>query len=495
MNRNTVFNLLAAAIILLASSGAMPGNGLAQAAQSPAAAVAAPGTSIPYTAALSDSAGNPREGAYDFTFTLYASQSDSQALWSEMQSGVAVVGGIFSVFLGEQSTLPSDVLELAEAWLSVAVRGPGEGSFTLLEPRQQITAPAGGESAASPTSLTGSGACPHDHFGDRWAGASNGYALRIENTSNDGISVYSAGGYGVSGTAAANDKSGIRGYNNSAGYGVWGSSTSGTGVYGQASAVGANGVWGENSGDGYGVFGYSENSYGVFGSSAISSGVVGQATADGVSAVYGSSSGTGGTGVQGYSPAGYGVGGGSTNGVGVMAYSTNGIALDVSGTGQIRSSADHVLYLSPHDLVLRMDESSLASITPLQGGGVRVRNLTGTGYRYVSLPFSTFGTLFGSQLYVKSLEVCYKTPFSGSFTYITATTVSKNNGSASGEEYYIYDTTSRTNPSYECYSLSASTPYTPIDNSSWVQFNLTYGGSGSDIYIYTVKLTLTEYDH
>ncbi|MBN2146564.1 MAG: hypothetical protein JW726_04210, partial [Anaerolineales bacterium] len=65
----------------------------------------------------------------------------------------------------------------------------------------------------------------------------------------------------------------------------------------------------------------------------------------------------------------------------------------------------------------------------------------------------------------------------------------------SGEEYYIYDTTSRTNPSYECYSLSASTPYTPIDNSSWVQFNLTYGGSGSDIYIYTVKLTLTEYDH
>jgi hypothetical protein len=34
----------------------------------------------------------------------------------------------------------------------------------------------------------------------------------------------------------------------------------------------------------------------------------------------------------------------------------------------------------------------------------------------------------------------------------------------------------------------------PIDNSTWVQFNMSFGGSGSgaDIYIYTVKLTLSE---
>ena len=70
----------------------------------------------------------------------------------------------------------------------------------------------------------------------------------------------------------------------------------------------------------------------------------------------------------------------------------------------------------------------------------------------------------------------------------------KNNGSDVGWVTYLQDPTSHSSTTYTCYPISASPPRQPIDNSTWVQFKMSFGGSGSgaDIYIYTVKLTLSE---
>ncbi|GEM_PF-2448344 len=487
MNKHTLFNILITGIVLLAASGAGWGS-----SQAHAATVNTAGITIPYTGFLSDAAGAAQEGNFDFTFTLYDNEEGGQALWAETQSSVPVVGGIFTAALGSLNPLPPEALTAPEMWLAVTVRGPGESEFTALEPRQRISPTA---STSSTNNTAAAAPCPHDHFGDRWAGASSGYALRIENTSNDGISVYSAGGFGVSGTASSTAKSGIRGYNNSAGYGVWGSSTGGTGVYGEASVYGSSGVFGLNSSSGYGVQGSSVDSFGVYGYSTNSTGVFGESISAGVPAVHGRNDAPGGMGVSGFSSGGEGVSGGSTSGVGVSAYSYSGTAIEATGTGQILSSADTVLYLSPHDMVLRMDDSTPVSLTPQQDGSMRVRNLSGTGVtRYVSLPISTFGTLFGSQVYIKSLEVCYRVGVYN-FSYIDATTVTKNNGSAGGFTYYIYNLTDRLSNTYECYTVNSTTPRTPLDNSSWMQFNLSYSCTDCDIYLYTVKLTLSENDH
>ncbi len=119
-------------------------------------------------------------------------------------------------------------------------------------------------------------------------------------------------------------------------------------------------------------------------------------------------------------------------------------------------------------------------------GGVNVE-------KYLSLPLSTFGTLNGSQVYVKNLEVCYKV--ANIVTFISATTVSKNAGTEAGYDYYIYSIDNKVSTTYDCYMLDAPTPLKPIDNSSWVQFNMHFNGqgTGSDIYIYTVKVTLSQF--
>jgi hypothetical protein len=224
-------------------------------------------------------------------------------------------------------------------------------------------------------------------------------------------------------------------------------SGAGAGVYGKSSSNTGTGVYGVNDQNGFGVQGISNGTgWGVFGSS------------------------TSGTGVYGF--------GGAYAGY---------------FSGRMFVAADTVLYLSPHDMAVREEATSVISLTLQDNGGVRVRNMAGgLVTRYLVIPVSTFGTLFGSPLYVKSLEVCYKSP--AAWTYIQTTGVYKNPDSDGGWSTYIQDTTPLSSTVYACHQAIATTPRQAIDNSTWVQFNMSFGGSGSgaDIYIYTVKLTLSE---
>jgi len=181
------------------------------------------GATIPYPGRLSGEVGQPvSDGAYAFAFTLYGAESGGEPLWSEVQEGVPVQGGAFTALLGSVHSIPSEALEADRSWLEVAVRGPGEASFTALTPRQRLSA----ASPASPASPSAGAACPHDHWGETWSGTGG----------NVGLSVGSAGGYALEGWSSGN-------------IGVLGVSTGGT-IMIPSGMTGLHGI-----GDNYGVVG------------------------------------------------------------------------------------------------------------------------------------------------------------------------------------------------------------------------------------------------
>ncbi len=236
------------------------------------------GTTIPYAGRLSDEAGQSVvEGAYDLSFTLYADETVGEPLWSEVQTGVVVKGGSFSVSLGSVTPIPAAVLGGQALWLAVSVRGPSEAGFTSLAPRQRV-------SAAAPTA---GAACPHDHLGELWIGDSGAAidGLFVQNTKAGGTGVAgkSDTGDGVVGESGDLNKSGVYGNNTGGGYGVAGRSAGGAGVKGES--VNGTGVF-AHSDNGHSIYVDGSGSAGLYISSAGTSGVyVLSATSAGV-AVY-----------------------------------------------------------------------------------------------------------------------------------------------------------------------------------------------------------------
>jgi hypothetical protein len=258
------------------------------------------GVSVPYSGSLADEAGQPvADGVYAFTFALYEAESGEEPLWTEAQEGVTVQGGAFTALLGSATPLPKETLDSGARWLEVSVRGPGEAGFTLLSPRQELSAVA----PASLTSPSAGPACAHDHFGESWTGDSGTAGLIVDNnntTTGDGIRGYtSAPGVNMAGLFGVNDNAAA------GGPGTYGYSARQAGVYGIGGAGtvltypvgGPSGVYGTGP---TGVSGYAA------GASA-GDGVVGTTTASSMSGVYG------------YATNSYGVTGRSTNTFGVQA--------------------------------------------------------------------------------------------------------------------------------------------------------------------------------
>ena len=337
------------------------------------------GTAFTYQGRLMDDSGNPLTGSYDFQFELYDAESDGGQVGSTVTVGdVAVSDGLFTV----QLDFGSSAFTGNARWLEIGVRaGSSSGAYTILAPRQPLTATPYALSLRPGAKVTGNtGLVP---------------ALSAKNTN-------SAAGYGLAGTMDGN--------------------IVGAGGLGMATA---------SSGEVHGVWGESD----------------------------------------------------SANGCGGYFKNTGGGAdIMAAGSGIIKSNADSVLYLSPHDMVVR--GSSDVTLAFLDDGSVDIHSTT-TGAKYLSIPVSTFGTLFGSPVYVKSIEVCYHRVGGG---YIDVTVVTKNDGSDGGHTHYIYNTANRTSETHACYTVTESSPKV-IDNSTWVQFNV---NGGDHVLIHTVKLTLTE---
>jgi hypothetical protein len=211
------------------------------------------GITIPYAGSLSKDSIPIKTGqVFDFSFTLYGSNKEGQPLWSEIQNKVILDSGNFYTSLGSIVPIPEELSGKDHLWLEVGVRAFDEDEFTILEPRQELSAIAVTESITASSNLT----CPHDHIGEVWSADiawSNG-ALKVLNYGN-GPSIWGWNGGG--GNA-------IRGYAEGSGLGVYGESTLNDGIVGHTSANGKSGVYGRNEGSGFGVTGRSTSGFGGY---------------------------------------------------------------------------------------------------------------------------------------------------------------------------------------------------------------------------------------
>ena len=81
---------------------------------------------INYQGVLTDASGNPLQGTYNVTFSIYGVVSGGTPLWSETVSISADGGGAFGVILGSTVPLEQAVFEGEERWLGTAIGGDAE---------------------------------------------------------------------------------------------------------------------------------------------------------------------------------------------------------------------------------------------------------------------------------------------------------------------------------------------------------------------------------
>ena len=343
--KRTLSLILIASVMLLAAGFAPWVSNSARALP-----LAQTNVTVPYTGSLTDQSGQAVvDGSYEFTFKLYDFEKAGEPLWTEAQTGVAVLDGTFSVILGSVNPLPQSILESGARWLEVEVRGPGEKAYTTLSPRQELR----GGAKAAPTGLAAPQAlsCEHNHLNENWIGSSANYSLRIENSSTGdgirGISYATGHDYaGVTGAAYANSGTGVYGLSTVDGYGVFGSSATGVGVVGKVTdsttTNWVTGVWGQVAAPGTGsqyvrgVVGWATNTtgvnYGMWGQSesGTGTGVYGLTSSSSCSSShYGTCNG-----VKGKSDYGNGASGVTNNGTALFGYvNGSGKGLEIWSTG------------------------------------------------------------------------------------------------------------------------------------------------------------------
>ncbi|HEX2981017.1 MAG TPA: hypothetical protein VHO48_12185 [Anaerolineaceae bacterium] len=179
----------------------------------------------------------------------------------------------------------------------------------------------------------------------------------------------------------------------------------------------------------------------------------------------------------------------TSTGAALTLTNTNVTGEALLAEGKIASTSDSKLYVNPTEMIAQNGSSDL-TFTPSAGGGIVIGLPASSVIKGVQVPVSSFGTLFGAPLYVKSAKICYRATNSR----INETRVVKNNSSSeTGASDYIVDTAPHTSSAFTCYSITAPTPYLPIDNTTWVQFDLLGSpSSATSMEITTIELTLSE---
>jgi hypothetical protein len=341
---------------------------------------------IPIQGRLTDDNGNPLDGVYNLTFSLYEQSTGGTAICSD-SNGISVKDGLFNYAMG----YCWDDLHGQQVWLGVEVESDGE-----MTPRQPIYPVPYAYSLRPGATISDS---------------SSSEILTVRNNgSGTGIMINSQDGNGLNASTSASDNAAIYGYNSTTGAGVQGTSLAGEGVFG-----------------------------------------------------------------------------GSLEGVGIEASSGGSIALKASGTGVIQSSADIEISVSPLKMVVYNNSSDVEFMA--SRASMRVRpNVSGPETVYV--PVDLPSVLFGATTKLKRVRVCYIVDQASSFIDSTVVGYTDEGGVAN---LIIIDGADRTSTSWDCYTITDSTPR-EILGSLCLQFDMEYAGigSGHDIQIGSITLTLTE---
>lgn len=127
--------ILSLAVVSAAAAGLneVPGDFLPQKApQAPAPILAVPGT-MAFQGFLTDDTGAPLTDLVNLDLALYGEPSGGTAVWSETQSGVDVVEGIFAIGIGSESPLGAGLFDGSPLFLGIRVNGEPE-----LAPRTEL---------------------------------------------------------------------------------------------------------------------------------------------------------------------------------------------------------------------------------------------------------------------------------------------------------------------------------------------------------------------
>ncbi len=129
---------------------------------------------IPVQGVLTDADGQVLDGSHDLSFTIYESLTATSSLWTETQTDVTVDQGFFSVYLGDETALPIDVIVSAgELWLSMTVDAEELSRVQLASVpyalESQVCKRLGDlkENEVQPI-LSGDNVCPEGHYLRGW---------------------------------------------------------------------------------------------------------------------------------------------------------------------------------------------------------------------------------------------------------------------------------------------------------------------------------------
>ena len=149
----------------------------------------AQGTAFTYQGQLNDGV-SPANGTYDLRFGLFDAVSAGTQLGNtQTNSATSLSNGLFTVTLDFGNQFPG-----APRWLEIAVRTNGEPSFTVLNPRQKLTATPYAITASNITGIVGG------------TSLSGTYSSAV--TFNNAVNSFSGNGGGLTGLNANNLASG-----------------------------------------------------------------------------------------------------------------------------------------------------------------------------------------------------------------------------------------------------------------------------------------------
>jgi len=138
-------------------------------------------------------------------------------------------------------------------------------------------------------------------------------------------------------------------------------------------------------------------------------------------------------------------------GTGVYGYSTSGTAISAGGTGVIESTADSYIFISGNEFIKNVNTDSTR--WDCQGNGsVRIWRGSTTGSKFLYIPVTLPGVLYGQNVTVEQLTIYYKCQ-DGTKDYIGNTCLWKQT-SATGFVELVTDYTHWTSNAATSYTLT-----------------------------------------
>ena len=206
-----------------------------------------------YQGRLTDANGAPLDTTVSLTFNLYQDQGGTTSLWSETQSSVTVINGLFSVLLGSVNPIPTSVFDGSVRYLGMQM-GSGPSTSLPMPIVSAAYAMKAGHADTAEVALSGGSSVWSVQGNNTYYNTGNvgigtnipGYPLQVISPlsyANLGGNSALAGGHSMSGSTGYLGGMNVGAFGSGNLYGIWGISNGGNGIFGQATLGGYAGYF------------------------------------------------------------------------------------------------------------------------------------------------------------------------------------------------------------------------------------------------------------